>query len=413
MKRLIALIASLVVGAVLITVGILLLTFFPLKIGREASKRIYLGFDENGTYNEMTRKWIDPDYSMMLQIWVFSLENEDEVVKNGTFPVFSEKGPYSFIERQHKVKVNFLRNDTGVTYRNKHFYTFDANTSCANCSLDDRVTIPNIIFQKLVDIALSGGFLVKEAIEIVLRKEKRETPFITTTVAKMLFEGYEDPLINAVCGRELIRPLCDAAGIPSRIGFMKDRNATDDGEYFIGTGLDDRSTLGRVYKWNGMEKLPAEWWSSDQARMINGTDGQLFPPLLSQSEDRYMFIGQIKRSIYIRYKMSVEFEDVPALRFSVPAKEYDYFRAENKGFCNPSTPTFFDNSTQPEGCLPAGLMDISRTLPGEVRVYLSGAHFRNSPSVLYENFTGFTKPSADDDTYIDIEQVITNDHCLI
>lgn len=403
MRRLITLIAALILGAILIILSILLLTFIPLKIDREVAKETHLGFDENGTYNLMTRKWIDPDYKMLLQIWVLSIENEEDVVKNGSFPRFAQKGPYTFIEKQHKVKVDFLWNNTRATYRNKHFYWFDANNSCANCSLDDRVTIPNIIFQKLVDIALSGGYLVKEAIEIVLRAEKRETPFITVTVGEMLFDGYDDPLISAVCSKDIIRPLCDAAGISSKIGYMYGRNGTDDGEYLIGTGLEDRRTLGKVYKWNGMDKLPADWWSSEQARMINGTDGQLFPPSLPRSEDRYLFIGQIKRSIYMRYKMGVEFEGVNALRFYVPFEEYDYSRVENKGFCSPSTPIFFDNITQPEGCLPAGLLDISQTLPGHVRIYISGSHFFNSPSVLYKNFSGLAEPSSDDETFIDIE----------
>uniref|UniRef100_A0A914R9R0 Uncharacterized protein n=1 Tax=Parascaris equorum TaxID=6256 RepID=A0A914R9R0_PAREQ len=42
-----------------------------------------------------------------------------------------------------------------------------------------------MIGKKLVDIALSGGFLVKQAIELVLRAQKRETPFITVTVGEV------------------------------------------------------------------------------------------------------------------------------------------------------------------------------------------------------------------------------------
>ncbi|VDK66142.1 unnamed protein product, partial [Anisakis simplex] len=147
MKFLITSIATLLIGAVSITIGILLLTFFPLRIDNEVAKRIYLGYNENGTYNDMTLKWIDPEYSMMLQIWIFSLENEEDVIKNGAFPNFTQKGPYSFTEVQHKEHINFLMNATRVTYRNKRFYTFDANSSCASCSLGDQVTFPNVVFQ--------------------------------------------------------------------------------------------------------------------------------------------------------------------------------------------------------------------------------------------------------------------------
>lgn len=53
----------------------------------------------------------------------------------------------TFREHQKKVKVEFMENNTRVLYRNKRTYFYDANASCASCSLDDLVTIPNVIFQ--------------------------------------------------------------------------------------------------------------------------------------------------------------------------------------------------------------------------------------------------------------------------
>ncbi|VDK26724.1 unnamed protein product [Anisakis simplex] len=41
------------------------------------------------------------------------------------------------------------------------------------------------LLQKLVDIALDGGLIVKEAIEFVLQQAKRETPFIRTSVGEV------------------------------------------------------------------------------------------------------------------------------------------------------------------------------------------------------------------------------------
>ncbi|VDM17425.1 unnamed protein product [Wuchereria bancrofti] len=133
--------------------------------------------------------------------------------------------------------------------------------------------------------------MAKKMIKFVLRQFKRETAFINVTVNQMLFEGYEDPLIRSICNKSLIHNLCIDAGIPMRVKFLE--NGTDDGEYLIDTGLEDNSKIGRIYKWNGQNEVP--WWSTAQARKINGTNGELFSPFLSTSNNLPIFIGDLGR----------------------------------------------------------------------------------------------------------------------
>lgn len=61
----------------------------------------------------------------------------------------------------------------------------------------------------------------------------------------------------------------------------------------IDSGLEDTSKIGRVYAWNGRNETP--WWSTAQARKINGTDGELFSPSLSSSNDLPIFRGELGR----------------------------------------------------------------------------------------------------------------------
>ncbi|VDN87382.1 unnamed protein product [Brugia pahangi] len=149
--------------------------------------------------------------------------------------------------------------------------------------------IPNIMFQYIANIAAKSGPMVRQVIKLALQQFKYETPFINVTVNQMLFEGYEDPLIRKICDNSLIHNLCIAAGIPMRIKFLE--NGTDNGEYLIDTGLEDNSKIGRVYQWNGQNETP--WWSTAQARKINGTDGELFSPFLSESNNLPIFIGDL------------------------------------------------------------------------------------------------------------------------
>ncbi|KAM3724802.1 Uncharacterized protein ACO02O_07918 [Dirofilaria immitis] len=392
-------IGALAIGAVFIIIGILSLTIIPLAVNKQVIKDEHLGFDENGTYNVMTQRWIEPKYSMKLKIWTVSVTNPDDVIQNGSYPILVEKGPYVYTEYQKKVKVDFMENNTRVLYRNKRYYIYNKNESCENCSLDDHVVIPNIIFQYLVNIAAKSSRIIKGFIEFALHRFKYETPFIRVTVRQMLFEGYEDPIIEWICNKKMMDSLCKIADVPKRIKFLE--NATDDGEYLIDSGLGNVHKIGRVYAWNGGNETP--WWSTAQAREINGTDGQLFPPFLSTSNDLPIFLGQLGRSIYLRYDKSVIHGQILSYRFVIPSSVYDPFLPENKGFCSEEIPRYFGSDIQPQGCLPAGIFDIGRTKLGSPHIYISGSHFYQSPPQVYQNFTGFRHPDGNDKAYIDIE----------
>ncbi|VDM69342.1 unnamed protein product, partial [Strongylus vulgaris] len=112
---------------------------FLLLVAIIVPARDHLGYDViNGTktLNDMTKSWMHPEYYMLQQIWIFHLENLEDVLR-GSKP------------------------------------------------------------RKLVDYA-STSLPAKIAIEAVLRV-MGEMPFVNVTVREALFDGYHDPLIDAVC----------------------------------------------------------------------------------------------------------------------------------------------------------------------------------------------------------------------
>ncbi|VDN07428.1 unnamed protein product [Thelazia callipaeda] len=393
-------IGALAIGAICIIIGVLSMTLIPLSITKRIEQDEHLGYDENGTFNAMTKRWIEPKYNMKIKVWVISVTNPEDVV-NGSYPVVTEKGPYVYTEHQKKIKVKFMQNDTRVLYRNRRRYVYSEEESCANCSLLDSVMIPNLMFQArfvlVLQVASKSSPFVKNIIKSAFSRFKRETPFINATVGEVLFDGYEDPMIKWVCDK--VRPLCSVANIPTRIRFLE--NDTVDGEYLIGTGLRSNQELGHVYAWNGQNETV--WWSTAQARMINGTDGQLFPPSIQIYRDLPVFLGQLGRSIHMRYDKSVTYKGIPSYRFVIPSDVYDPFLPENKGFCNPEIPRYFSHDIQPDGCLPAGMFDIGHTKLGSPPIFMSGVHFYQSPAQVYQNFVGFPHPNCSDQSYIDIE----------
>lgn len=241
------------------------------------------------------------------------------------------------------------------------------------------------------------GTLEEIALEIALHFEKHETLFLSRSVRQVLFDGYRDPLIEDLCGRsEQLRKICrDLFKVPDAIGFfygvidfclsmifffLLQRNGTDDGVYQIKTGQHDANEIGKIISWRNYTILPESWWSSNESRVIYGTDGQLFKPLITSTDRLPIFVGELCRyalrsffsdvysrffrSVELEFKKSTQFEGIPALRFGMPDSALDPSRIENKGYCNPLEPHYFSNRTQPDECLPSGLLDISRCQPG-------------------------------------------------
>uniref|UniRef100_A0A1I7ZNN7 Lysosome membrane protein 2 n=1 Tax=Steinernema glaseri TaxID=37863 RepID=A0A1I7ZNN7_9BILA len=394
---------ALVLGAVLLIVGVVALTVVPQFVERQVKAINYLGTDGNGTLNAVTEKWRAPKYDMKMEIYVYSVKNAQDVVEKGAKPILEQKGPYTFEEKTEKTWYKFTHNESRILYKNNHLSFFSPNLSCATCSLDEKVTVPSVVYQKLVDIAMQSSWY-KWGIEFASSLQN-ETPFITVTVGELLFEGYEDPLVSKLCAVPIVSSICKSMGIPPRIGLFYGQNNTNDGTYEINTGRFEPSLIGHVYSWNNMTQLPSTVWWSPEARKINGYDGQLFPPGMRRGEVVDLFVGQIQRSIQMEYKRDARYAGVPIFRFGVPASMNDPTLPQNQGFNNPESPRFFnDSSVQSKGALPAGLMDLSGSLPGAPRIYMSQPRFLHCPAAVLHAVDGIEEPNPEEDeTYVDIE----------
>lgn len=396
---------------VLLLAGCLVGLFIaPKIINDQVVQRDVIGFDTlpNGTrvLNDMTKKWIHPPYEMILHIWMYSVQNEAAFLAGKEKLRLTQKGPYAFVEDQEKIVHEFNADESRIFYKNRHRYFFSAKHSCATCFLNDSVTVPNVLFQKLVDFAESG-WATKTAIETLLLVEGRETPFVTIEVGQALFEGYEDPIISKLCTSSVLSWICKTAKIPDRIGFFYGQNDTTDGLYEVGTGKNGPSELGKMFTWNNASSLPDTFWDSPYARAINGTDGQLFPPLLKKDVVLPLFASQACRSVKMAYVDDSEYQGVASWRYSTPTSMYDPALPDNHIFCHGEAATvafFNDSKVQLPGCLPAGMIDLSKCQPGEPRVYLSQAHFYMSPKEVWSSVDGLEAPAAErDTTFVDIE----------
>ncbi|KAL3074196.1 hypothetical protein niasHS_015026 [Heterodera schachtii] len=380
--------------------------FVPKFIKKAIYEQAHLGKDENGTDNLMLKMFRDPPYDIKLQVWTFSVENPTDVLKNGSKPYLTEKGPYSFRVRLHKTDTAFLSNGTRFRFRNRRSFFFVPSRSCAECRLSDRVTVPNILFQKIVEITQKGPKWTP-FIEMIVKG--RENVFISVSVDELLFSGYQDPLISEICSNVLVKMMCKLANIPDRIGLFYGQNNTDDGQYAVDTGLNDPDLLGRVYSFKGIEgKLSDDHWYGERARMINGTDAELFGPNLMDAPKLQIFIGQLCRSFDLEVRQPAVTAGLPVFRYSQPDSALDIAVQRSQGFCNPNSPLFFNESVQPVGCAPSGLLDMSSCFPGSPPIFFSASHFRNAHAALRHSLAGnFSSPTDSNDlSFFDIEPIV-------
>ncbi len=68
--------------------------------------------NDDGSFNELTRDWMNPNYLSYMQYWIFNYTNPTEIVNRGMNPDVREKGPYSY--RWKKIAHQFKKLVTNV-----------------------------------------------------------------------------------------------------------------------------------------------------------------------------------------------------------------------------------------------------------------------------------------------------------
>lgn len=96
---------------------------------------------------------------------------------------------------EHK-NATFSKDGNKVVYRSKRIFHFDKERSCKSCSLSDNVSLPNIPLQAVWRKIKDNVFKII-AINSTVNKNNI-TSFYNVNVGKLLFEGYEDPLLTAL-----------------------------------------------------------------------------------------------------------------------------------------------------------------------------------------------------------------------
>lgn len=400
-------------GAGTLIFGIAIVALLPTLVRQTIEKTVPLT-----PTGETGKNWLDPPYDITVEFYVFNLTNGVEWVTTGQKPVLQQKGPYVYRELQQKYDAAWLANNT-IYYWNKKTYIWADDLTkirCPSCSQSDVISLPNVPLLSVIQLILEYFHNTDPAVQAVVNGlefgSQTSLPVVSSSVGQLIFEGYWDPLLNLTqffLPPDFFQPINKSrANFPKKMGFFYGKNATNDSSYIIGTGVNSVGNVGKILDWAGSGQLPRPWWSNSWSRMINGTDGSLYPPFVKKTDRPQLFISDICRSVYLTYLEDIAHGGIPGYRFVLPSWIFNSSLPENTGFCSnsfTSNVNYYASSNLPykKGCMPAGLLDISQCQTGNPPVVVSQPHFLYCPNEVINSIEGMNPIENQMRTVVDIE----------
>uniref|UniRef100_A0A0N4ZN79 Scavenger receptor class B member 1 n=1 Tax=Parastrongyloides trichosuri TaxID=131310 RepID=A0A0N4ZN79_PARTI len=339
---------------ILLTLSIIILLIsigcwvaFPPIYKSEVKENLILAENEDGSFPKSTFFWANAPSNTYMYFYIFNLTNGDEVEFLGIQPNIIEVGPYTIKEEEHKKNVQFNDNKTTVYYKNYKEFIYQEDKSCQYCSKNGIIHFPNLILigalAELADPEKKLTPLMQSVLGVGIHLIGEYT-FIDVGFEDLMFKGYHDNLltfgtsglfkfINGHFGKDG-KPLFPF-DIPDmkKMGIFYGYNNTNDADYVIKTGKDNMDDYGKIVTWAGSKYLPKSFWSTKEARMINGSDvGSLQHMEIKKSDVLQQFNSYLCRSFDMIYQEDGEISGIPAYKFYVPYDNYDTTLEKNKGF---------------------------------------------------------------------------------
>ncbi|KAL1509743.1 hypothetical protein ABEB36_004434 [Hypothenemus hampei] len=309
--------------------------------------------------------WKETPIPMYLDFHMFNWTNAHLVEKDKTVkPAFVEMGPYIFYEHHIRANVVFHDNDT-LTYLNKRIWRFEPEKS--NGSLDDIITILNPMVALIINTVKDEHVLVKEAVDFFL-EEKGETLAIKKTIRELIFDGYDDALID-------IAEKLNISGINipfKKFGWFVERNnsATYDGVFNMYSGGKDISKLGVITRWNYEHKT--SYYPGD-CGIVNGTSGELwYPP--RNSEEISIFTSDLCSNVKLHKNGTSTIYGIEGTRYVGSDDAFD-------------NGTYYENSKCFSSGVPTGVRSVS-TCKFNAPAYISFPHFYHADPIYRDAIDG-------------------------
>lgn len=271
---------------------------------------------------------------------LFNLTNWVDVVFNGQDPILQEVGPYVYLTVKWRDEANISWHpDATISYNYHTHYEFLPEMSVGDVNVD-LVTTPDLgkigVLKNMTNNHTLHPILMDLAYFLL------PNAFITLTVQEVLF-GYRNLFLLEV---DAILKSVNRSGYDPVVNLQtQDDNQTVTALTAQFTGgqaspdlpqVSDRD-INKLTQWAGFKVLP--YWNTSYANMINGTDGSVFYPGITESDRPYVFVDSLYRSTVLSSRGTTEFKGVDLIRFTLSRETMlDYHH-------NPANEAFYMDTT--------------------------------------------------------------------
>lgn len=366
------LITGAVIGAVLAVFGGVLIPVGDMLVKKTINKETVL---EEGTI--AFQNWVKTGTAVYRQIWIFDVQNPEEVIMNSSHIKVKQRGPYTY-------RVRYLAKENITHDTEKHTVSFvQPNSAIFEPSLsigteNDTYTVLNLAVAAIPH--LYPNAFVQSMLNSLIKKSKSSL-FQRRTVRELLW-GYKDPFLSLV-----------PTPVPTTVGLFIPYNGTKDGIYTVFSGKDDISKVAIIDTYKNKKNL--SYWES-YCDLVNGTDAASFPPSVQKTQVLQFFSSDICRSIYAVFGGNIDLKGIPVYRFVLPAKAFASPAQNPDNYC------FCTEKIYSNNCTVSGVLDISKCKEKKP-VYISLPHFLYASPEVSSTIEGLNPNEEEHRTYLDVE----------
>ncbi|XP_018327456.1 protein croquemort isoform X2 [Agrilus planipennis] len=324
--------------------------------------------------------WKKTPIPMYLELYLYNWTNADEVIASNfdIKPNFQECGPYVYEEVHTRVNLKWHENGT-LTYQQKRTWQFVPELT--NGSLEDEIVNVNVIVATVAYNVRHSSFITKAIVNRFL-KVMNESLIVTRSARQLLFEGYNDPLLDFASSLNISIPF-------NKFGWFYGRNNSEtyDGVFNIYTGRTDLDLLGMMDLWN---HVPHTNIYEGYCDYVNGTTGEVWPPV-KHVQKVAVFSPDICSTVWLSYEQDVSMLEVIGRKYISTN-----FTLDN-GVLYPELACF--NYGDP---VPTGARNVSACKFG-APAFVTLPHFYLADDEYLQNVSGISPNKSEDEFYMILE----------
>ncbi|XP_054168300.1 protein croquemort-like [Oppia nitens] len=354
------------IGLILSLTGLMSYLFLPYIVEYNVKQQLVLS-PTSMTFDG----WQRPSIAIYTKFYIFNVTNSDAFLNKQQKPILQELGPYTFRETHEKVNISWDHMNGTVSYKTIRRWHYVAEET--NGSLDDEVVhlnVPMISAANKVSKSVDQSF-ISEALNVII-EESQSLIFKRNTVRQLLFDGYEEVLLEAAKDFFPETPF-------TRFGWYYMRNNTStDGIYRIFTGEKGINRLGLMDSWNN-HKINNKWFGS-QCEKIEGISGGDFQPpyrLHPKPKNIDFFAGDMCRPITLDFTEEVDYNNIKCDRYMATSALFNYNLPENQCYCHTSS------------CPANGVLNVSVCTQGSPTA-ISYPHFLYADNIYLQSIDGLS-----------------------